>query len=136
MVEQWAEHETIKTRLVIMGLWSRSLIRPELIQMDIHEYQSLLKTELIKNIQIHLYNGKEMVFHNTVLYETAKLLPPNLTPIFVTHSHPQNALAAPPFCILNQTHIKSSTDTFKLITTLLQLAQQSEEERREGRPQL
>jgi hypothetical protein len=65
-----------------------------------------------------------MTFANFLIRETSKLLPPNIAPTFVVHSHPLNALAPVPFCILNQSHIKHKEETYKLILTLFQLSQQ------------
>lgn len=60
-----------------------------------------------------------MIFANTVLRETAKLLPTNLAPSFIVHPHPQNALGETPFCLLNQKHLKSKQETYRLVLTLL-----------------
>ena len=60
-----------------------------------------------------------MVFVNTVLQETAKLISPNLAPTFVYHSQPQNALTTIPFSIINETHIKQKEETYKLIIMLI-----------------
>lgn len=91
--------------------------------MDLADFRTLLKTELISSLQVHLYTGQEMTFHNTLLLETAKLLPPPLAPTFVLHTHPLTALAPTPFCILNQTRLKNKEELFKLLITLVELSE-------------
>ena len=92
--------------------------------MDIHDYQELLKSELIKKIQIHLYDAPEMTFTSTLIKETFKLLPPCLAPTYTYHSHPLNSLALPPFSVINQKYVKGKEDTYKLILILLNISQQ------------
>lgn len=67
-----------------------------------------------------------MTFSNFFFIETSKLLPPSIAPTFIYHAHPFNALAPPPFCILNQKHVKTKEEAYKLILILLQLSQQPE----------
>ena len=74
--------------------------------MDIHDYQHMLSAEPIQSIQIHLHQAKDMVFLNTFLRETAKMIVPHVAPTFVMHSNPITTYGHAPFCILNQKHIK------------------------------
>jgi hypothetical protein len=60
-----------------------------------------------------------MTFPNTVLQSASKLLAPNLAPTFILHAQPQNALSPLPHSLLNQTHLNSKSDTYKLLLTLL-----------------
>lgn len=94
--------------------------------MDFNDYKNLLATELLTSLQVHIYKGPEMTFINTILHESAKLIPPNVSPTFVTHCHPLTAFGYPPFCILNQKHIKTKQELYKLIITLIYLTQQTQ----------
>jgi len=75
--------------------------------MDIHDYQHMLSAEPIRSLQLHLYHAKDMVFVNTFLRETAKMVAPHVAPTFVMHANPLTTFGPAPFCILNQKHIKS-----------------------------
>ena len=67
-----------------------------------------------------------MTFVNTILNESAKLIPPNIAPTFVTHANPITSFGSPPFCVLNQKHIKNINDTYKLIITVIELTQKQD----------
>ena len=48
-----------------------------------------------------------MVFCNTVLRECRKLVAANLQPSFVVHRNPVSAFGGMPYCVLNQSYVKS-----------------------------
>jgi hypothetical protein len=58
-----------------------------------------------------------------VIQQASKLIAPNIQVIFIDHAYPQNALAKPPFCIINDTHLKEKEDIYKLFITLIELSQ-------------
>lgn len=93
-----------------------------------------LISEVITDIHVHLYLGKELTFTNTIIMESRKLIAPNVSPIIHEHSHPQNAIGLCPFAIINGKYVKSKDDIYKMLRMLMEVsnyARNAEEERRE-----
>lgn len=63
-----------------------------------------------------------MVYTNTVLMESIKLIPKNIHISINEHKHPINSIAEFPFIVLNDGELVLKEKVIKLVITLIELS--------------